>query len=184
MILEFWGTPKPTKGFSTTIARIPLSSVLPVTVTPELPPNRSIVALFVEPVLTFPLIVLLLTPRNEMLSGVGATSSLLVTAMLEEGADTNIEELVWPLNLLLSIVAWQRPKFVCMPFPEPFPGLLLFWIRLNCTNVILLQLESSSIPELLFWTMLFRILKPPLVPEKPGLDQIPARKQGSGAVEP
>src|SRR2546428_2309817 len=172
------------------MARLPLNSVLLMTITAELPPKRSIVPkTFVEPMLTLPLIVAVLTPRNEMASGVPPTSSLLVTVMFEAtlvtgGPNTNTEELVWPLNLLLSIVPLHRPKFVCMPFPEPGPGLLLFWIRLNCTNADLLQLESSSIPEMLLWTMLYRILKPPLVPEKPGLDQIPDRKHGSGSVEP
>src|SRR5438034_7686108 len=117
VISEFGEIPKPLKGFSTTMARFPLSKVLLMTITPELPPKRSIVPLLVEPVLTLPLIVLLLTPRNEMLSGVGGTSSLLVTLMPEAklltgGPNINTELLMWPLNLLLSIVALQRPKLV------------------------------------------------------------------------
>src|SRR5213594_398164 len=172
------------------MARLPLNSVLLVTITSEFPPKRSIVPkTFVEPALTLPLIVAVLTPRNEIPSGVPATSSLLVTLIPEAtpltgGPNTRTELLVCPLNLLLSIVALQRPKFVWMPFPEPGPRLLLFWIRLNCTNADLVQLESSSIPEMLLWTMLYRILKPPLVPVPPGLDQIPDRKHGSGSVEP
>ena len=96
------------------------------------------------------------------------------------GATTRTELLVSPLNVLLSIVALQSPKFVWIPLPEPAPGLSLFWIRLCCTSVGLVQVESSSIPEMLSWTMLFTIVKPPFVPEKPGFDQIPELMHGSG----
>src|SRR2546426_10823498 len=106
--------PKPLKGLSTTIARFPLSSVLLLTITSEFPPKRSIVPkTFVEPMLTLPLIVAVLTPRNEMPSGVPPTSSLLVTAMLDAtavmgGHNANTKELGSARNLLLSTVQLQR----------------------------------------------------------------------------
>ena len=81
-------------------------------------------------------------------------------------------------------MALQRPKLTWMPLPEPGPALLLFWIRLNLTSVGLTQVESNSMPEMLFWTMLLSIWWPPCVPEKPGLVQIPDKKQGSLKVEP
>src|SRR5438132_201794 len=84
------------------------------------------------------------------------------------------------------MVAVQRPKLVWMPLPEPGPGLLLFWIRLNFTNVgLAAQVESNSMPEILFWTMLLRIWAPPLSGAlEPGFIQIPDKKQGSDIVDP
>ena len=67
-----------------------------------------------------------------------------------------------PLNVLLSIVASQRPKFVKDSLPDPRPGLLLFRIRLCWTRVDAAQVESSSMPEMLFWTMLLTIRVPAL----------------------
>src|SRR5207237_10145168 len=87
---------------------IPLRSVLLVMITSELPPKRSIVLLFVDPVLTLPLIAAVVTLMSAMLSGVGVTSSLLVMARLEEGATTSTEVLVSALNWFLFLVAWQR----------------------------------------------------------------------------
>src|SRR6267142_564077 len=139
------------KGSSTLIPRTPFRSTLLLTVMLLLPPKRRIVPFAaVEPMLVLPLIELFVTPPNTILSGVPATSSLLETARPLEGATTRNELLVSPLNLLLSIVALQRPKFVWMPLPEPGPALLLFWIRLNLTSVGLMQVESSSMPEMLF----------------------------------
>src|SRR2546427_12917897 len=105
---------------------MPLSSVLWLIITFESPRKRRIVPELVEPVLTLKLIVLVLTLANTMRSDVPATRSLFVTSRPEEAATTRTEVLVSPLNLLLSIIALQRPKFVWMPFPEPGPGLLLF----------------------------------------------------------
>src|SRR2546426_394741 len=172
------------KGSSTRIPRTPLNSVLLLIATFELLPKRRTVPELVEPMLTLPVMEDMVVNARTILSGVPPTSSLLEIAMLDDGATTRMEEFVWPLNLLLTMVALQRPKLVWTALPEPGPGLLLFWIRLNCTNEGLMQVESNSMPEMLFWTMLLRIRWPPSVPEKPGLVQMPDRKHGSGKVEP
>src|SRR5713226_2511689 len=151
-------TPKPAKGFSTKRPRCPLRSMFPLTAMLLFPPNRSMVPELLEPMLLLPVIVLLLTKRKAIPSGVPATSSLLLTARPLEATTTRTELFVSPLNLLLSIVALHRPKLVWMPLPEPAPGLLLFWIRLNWTSAgAAAQVESNSMPEILFWTMLLSI---------------------------
>src|SRR5436190_5865571 len=114
------------KGSSTRIPRTPRSSVLLLIVTFELPPNNRIVPELVELILTFPVIEDIDVFARTILSDVPATNSLLEIARPDCVATSNTELLSWPLNLLLSIVALQRPKFVWMPLPDPGPGLLLF----------------------------------------------------------
>jgi hypothetical protein len=162
-----------------------LLRTLLVTVMLLFPPNRRIVPFTaVEPTLLLPLITLLVTLPHTIRSDVPPASSLFSTLRSSLGTGTSTEALLCPLNLLLTISALQRPKLVWMPLPEPGPGLLLFWIRLNFTRVGLRQVESNSMPEMLFWTTLFRIWCPPCVPEKPGFVQMPERKHGSLSVEP
>src|SRR5882724_1867170 len=124
------------------------------------PPNRSMVPELVEPMLLLPVIVLFVTARKAIDSLDPPANSLLETVMfvsLPLKLLTSTDELVSPLNLLLSIVALHRPKLTWMPLPEPAPGLLLFWIRLNWTSVGLTQVESNSMPVILLWTMLLSI---------------------------
>src|SRR6266851_3111115 len=100
------------KGSSTLMPRMPFRNTLLLIVMLLLPPKRRMVPFVaVEPTLVLPFIELFVTPPNTILSGVPATSSLLVMARPLEGATTRIELLVSPLNLLLSIVALHRPKF-------------------------------------------------------------------------
>src|SRR5712691_6596814 len=100
------------KGSSTRIPRMPLNSVLPLIVTFESPPKRRMVPELVEPMLTFPVIEDIDVNARTILSGVPPTSSLFEMARFELVATTNMDVLRWPLDLLLSIVALQRPKLV------------------------------------------------------------------------
>src|SRR2546422_10024426 len=100
------------KGSSPQIPRMPLNSVLLLMVPSPFPPKRRIVPELVEPMLTFPVIEDIDVNARTILSGVPPTSSLFEMARFDCVATNSMEVLTWPLDLLLSIVALQRPKLV------------------------------------------------------------------------
>ena len=135
-------------GSSTRMPRTPLTSVLLSIITFELPPkSRTVPFVAVEPTLMFPVMDDVVVVARTILSGVPPTSSLFVIVMSDEGVTTSTELLVWPMNLLASIVALQRPKFVWMAFLSR-DGVLLFWIMLTA-RVWVMQWSEFS-PEILF----------------------------------
>src|SRR2546428_10633774 len=81
------------KGSSTRIPRTPLSSVLLLIVTFELPPNKRIVPELVELILTFPVIEDNDGLARTILSGVSPTNSLLEMGRLDCAVLSNTEVL-------------------------------------------------------------------------------------------
>src|ERR1051325_4865655 len=102
------------------------------------PAKRMVPFEAVEPTLTLPETKAVVTPAKVIRSDVPPTNSLFEMVMFSSYRTpllkilaTRIELLTWPLKRLLSITAFFRPKLTWIPLPDPAPGLLLFWIRLN-----------------------------------------------------